>query len=74
MEGCSKVLVTGGAGFIGSHLVDALMGKGFHVKVVDNLSSGNLQNVEGWIGDSRFELVHGDLKDLDVACRSVGSN
>jgi nucleoside-diphosphate-sugar epimerase len=54
--------------------VDALMVRGFHVKVVDNLSSGNLQNVEGWIGDSRFELVHGDLKDLDVACRSVGSN
>ena len=77
MVGCdmkkfSRVLVTGGAGFIGSHLVDALMVRGFHVKVVDNLSSGNLKNVEGWIGDSRFELVQGDLKDLDVACGSVG--
>jgi UDP-glucose 4-epimerase len=48
------------------------MVRGFHVKVVDNLSSGNLQNVEGCIGDSRFELVHGDLKDLGVACGSVG--
>ena len=72
MEGCSKILVTGGAGFIGSHLVDALMVKGFRVKVVDDLSSGSLKNVEGWIGDSRFELVQGDLKDLDVACGSVG--
>lgn len=68
----SKVLVTGGAGFIGSHLVDALLVRGFRVKVVDNFSSGSLKNVEGWIGDSRFELVQGDLKDLDVACRSVG--
>jgi len=68
----SKVLVAGGAGFIGSHLVDALMVKGFSVKVVDDLSSGSLKNVESWIGDSRFEFVQGDLKDLDVACRSVG--
>ena len=72
MEGCSKILVTGGAGFIGSHLVDALMVKGFRVKVVDDLSSGSLKNVESWIGDSRFEFVQGDLKDLDVACKSVG--
>jgi UDP-glucose 4-epimerase len=63
--------VTGGAGFIGSHLVDALMVRGFHVKVVDNLSGGNLKNVESWIEDSRFELIRGDLKDLDVACRNV---
>jgi len=64
--------VAGGSGFIGSHLVDALMVKGFSVKVVDDLSSGSLKNVESWIGDSRFEFVQGDLKDLDVACRSVG--
>jgi UDP-glucose 4-epimerase len=67
----AKVLVTGGAGFIGSHLVDTLMVRGFHVRVVDNLSSGNLKNVESWTENSRFELVHEDLKDLNVACRSV---
>jgi hypothetical protein len=67
-----RVVVAGGSGFIGSHLVDALMVKGFSVKVVDDLSSGSLKNVESWIGDSRFEFVQGDLKDLDVACRSVG--
>lgn len=68
----AKVLVTGGAGFIGSHLVDALMVRGFSVRVVDDLSGGNLENVESWVGNSRFEFVQGDLKDLDVACRSVG--
>jgi len=67
----SKVLVTGGAGFIGSHLVDALVARGFSVRVVDDLSSGSLRNVEGWVGNSRFEFVQGDLKDLDVAYGSV---
>lgn len=66
-----RVLVTGGAGFIGSHLVDALMGKGYRVRVVDNLSSGKVENVERWFGDSRFEMVEGDLKEPDVAGRSV---
>jgi UDP-glucose 4-epimerase len=67
----SKVLVTGGAGFIGSYLVDGLISRGFKVRVVDNLSSGNMKNLETWLNDSRFELFRGDLKDQDVACRSV---
>lgn len=57
-----KSLVTGGAGFIGSHLVDRLMHEGYSVTVVDNLSSGCLENVKGWIDDSRFKFVRGDLK------------
>jgi UDP-glucose 4-epimerase len=71
MGGFSKVLVTGGAGFIGSHLVDSLMQMGIFVRVVDNLSSGCLENVKGWLSDSRFEFVHGDLKDLGVAEEAV---
>lgn len=67
MREFSKVLVTGGAGFIGSHLVDRLMSIGYSVRVVDNLSSGSLGNVKVWLGDSRFEFVRGDLKDLNVA-------
>ena len=43
-----KILVTGGAGFIGSHLVDRLMEKGNEVKVVDDLSAGSLKNIERW--------------------------
>ena len=67
----SKVLVTGGAGFIGSHLVDALLGRGFRVRIVDNLSGGSLENIKCWFGDSRFEFVEGDLKDPEIAFKSV---
>ncbi|MQY76143.1 MAG: NAD-dependent epimerase/dehydratase family protein [Spirochaeta sp.] len=49
-----KVLVTGGAGFIGSHVVEAYLGSGYEVIVVDNLSSGNLQNLPG---DVKFYLL-----------------
>jgi nucleoside-diphosphate-sugar epimerase len=47
-----SVLVTGGAGFIGSHLVDALMARGDYVCVFDNLSTGSLENVGHWLGFS----------------------
>jgi len=67
----AKVLVAGGAGFIGSHLVDRLMQMGIFVRVVDNLSSGSLENIKGWLSDSLFEFVHGDLKDLAVAEEAV---
>jgi UDP-glucose 4-epimerase len=66
-----KVLVTGGAGFIGSHLVDNLIDRGFEVRVVDNLSSGNMKNLKLWPDNSRLEFVRGDLKDPDVTSRSV---
>jgi UDP-glucose 4-epimerase len=71
-----RVLVTGGAGFIGSHLVDALMARGYEVVVLDNLSNGSLKNITAWINDPRFTFVKGDLlrssniinvvKDCDV--------
>ena len=57
-------LVTGGAGFIGSHLVDRLVSKGEKVRVIDNLSSGRIDFIEEHIGDS-VELVVVDLLDLD---------
>jgi UDP-glucose 4-epimerase len=71
VKGFARVLVTGGAGFIGSHFVDRLMGMDCFVRVVDDLSGGGLGNVEGWLGDSRFEFVRGDLKDSGVAERAV---
>ena len=43
--GCMRVLVTGGAGFISSHLVDRLLGDGFEVVVLDNLNGGRVENV-----------------------------
>ena len=63
--------MTGGAGFIGSHLVVRLMDMGYFVRVVDNLSSGSLTNIERWSGSSGFEFVRGDLKELAVAQKSV---
>ena len=71
MKGFSKVLVTGGAGFIGSHLVDRLMRMDCFVRVVDNLSGGGLDNVRAWVDSERFEFVGGDLKDLGVAEKVV---
>jgi UDP-glucose 4-epimerase len=66
-----RVLVTGGAGFIGSHLVDALMERGYRVRVVDNLSNGSLANLERWLKNTDFEFVEGDLKEAGVAGKSV---
>jgi len=71
MNQFSRALVTGGAGFIGSYLVDRLMDAGYYVRVVDNLSSGDLVNIKRWLNDHNFGFVQGDLKDLAVAERAV---
>ena len=60
------VLVTGGAGFIGSHLVDALVGAGARVRVLDDLSSGSRANLEHLAG--RVELILGDVREI-ADCR-----
>ena len=65
------VLVTGGASFIGSHLVDALVAKGARVHVVDNLSSGKLPNIQGYIDQRSVQFIHGDLLDPVVVSKSV---
>lgn len=61
-----RILVTGGAGFIGSHLVDALMKSGYEVKVVDNLSQGKIENISRWMGKPGFEFIKGDVADEDL--------
>jgi len=61
-------LVSGGAGFIGSHLVEELVRRGERVRVVDNLSTGKRRNIAHL---SSVEFVEGDLADLDVAQRAV---
>ena len=57
-------MVTGGAGFIGSHLVDALMVRGDEVCVFDNLSIGSMENVRRWLGSPDFTFINGDLLSL----------
>ncbi|PIO55870.1 hypothetical protein TELCIR_22739, partial [Teladorsagia circumcincta] len=56
-----RILVTGGAGFVGSHLVDKLMMDGHEVIALDNYFTGRKRNVERWIGHPNFELVHHDV-------------
>ena len=67
-------LVTGGAGFIGSNLCDALLKKRCRVRCLDDLSTGKEANVEELKCNTSFEFVKGDVKDLDVcmkACEDV---
>ena len=64
-----KFLVTGGAGFIGSHIVDALVGNGDKVTVLDDFSSGRMENLESVI--NRIELVKGDIRDKDLVKKAV---
>ena len=66
-----KTLVTGGAGFIGSNLVDALVDRGDEVTVLDNLSTGRRQNLDRAIGNGA-ELVELDVRDAEAVADAVG--
>lgn len=58
-----KTLVTGGAGFIGSHLAELLISKGHHVTVVDNLTSGRMKNLQPIADHLRFKFAQADIRD-----------
>lgn len=60
-----KILITGGAGFIGSHLDDALIARGHNITVVDNLVLGRKENIEHLIGKSSFRFIEADLLDIE---------
>ncbi|MCK4933930.1 SDR family NAD(P)-dependent oxidoreductase, partial [Candidatus Bathyarchaeota archaeon] len=63
MNFCEKALVTGGAGFIGSHIVDRLLEDGVGVVVLDDLSGGNVANIRHQLGKEGFRFVQGDIRD-----------
>ena len=61
-----KALITGGAGFIGSHLAEQLLKDGHKVTVVDNLSTGSLRNIEGLENHPKFDFTEGDICDAEL--------
>lgn len=69
---CMRALVTGGAGFIGSHLIDRLVARGDNVVVLDNLSSGNLAFIQSHLDSGNAVLVNGDLRSLDDVKQAMG--
>ena len=62
----SVFLVTGGAGFIGSNLCEAILEMGCTVRCLDNLSTGKYENIEPFIENERFTFIKGDIRELDV--------
>ncbi|MBQ9516648.1 MAG: SDR family oxidoreductase [Eubacterium sp.] len=70
----SLFLVTGGAGFIGSNLCEAILNLGYKVRCLDDLSTGKKENVDLFIDNPNYEFIKGDIKDLDTcmdACKGV---
>lgn len=61
-----RVLITGGAGFIGSHLAERLLKDGNEVVVVDNLSTGSVDNIESFAGHGNFEFFEGDVRNTEL--------
>ena len=68
-----KYLVTGGAGFIGSHLCDALVARGDSVVVLDNLSTGVSHNLDQLVGSPSFDFISGSILDINLVDRLVAS-
>jgi UDP-N-acetylglucosamine 4-epimerase len=67
----TKVLVTGGAGFIGSHLVDALLERKCQVVCLDNFATGRRENLKSALQDPRFTLIEGDIRDRSTCRRAM---
>lgn len=66
----SLFLVTGGAGFIGSNLCEAILNLGYRVRCLDDLSTGKKENVDLFADNPRYEFIKGDIKDFDTCVRA----
>lgn len=67
----SRVLVTGGAGFIGSNLIESLLNADNQVVCLDNFSTGKRENLKGFVNNSRFTLIEGDIRNIGDCEKSV---
>jgi nucleoside-diphosphate-sugar epimerase len=70
LEGC-KALVTGGSGFVGSYLSEALLDKGCKVRIIDNLSTGFIENINHLLELNSVEFIKGDISDIEVCLKAV---
>ena len=65
------ILVTGGAGFIGSNLVQELLAQGAHVRVMDNFATGRHENLTEFLSNPKFELFEGDIQVVEDCQKAV---
>lgn len=67
----SVFLVTGGAGFIGSNISEALLAMGYKVRCLDNFSTGKRENIESFLNHPNYELIEGDIQDFDTCLKAT---
>lgn len=67
----SRFLVTGGAGFIGSNLVEKILDLGFYVRCLDDLSTGDIKNIEPFLSNPLFEFIEGDIRDYNTCLKAT---
>ncbi len=67
----SVFLVTGGAGFIGSNIVEALLDMGYTVRCMDNLSTGHIENIQPFMDNPKFTFIEKDIRDLDACMEAT---
>lgn len=66
-----KILITGGAGFIGSNLTEYFLAKGYRVRCLDNFATGHRHNIEPFFANSNYQLIEGDIRDLETCKKAV---
>ena len=66
-----NILVTGGAGFIGSNLCEALLNLGHKVVCLDNFSTGHRKNIDKFLLNDNFSLIEGDIRDMETCRKAV---
>lgn len=70
----NRILITGGAGFIGSNLAEYFLGQNWNVTVLDDLSTGYIKNVEPFLSNPNFKFIKGDIRDFDLVSKIIRDN
>ncbi len=66
-----KILITGGAGFIGSNLCEYFLNKNYRIRILDNFATGHRYNIDSFLTNPNFELIEGDIRNLEDCQKSV---